>query len=64
MPGQSGKIVATLISTSTSPAAESGRWMSNASIAAQTAKSWQSQPANWKSAAVAAAAGARMIASP
>ena len=32
-PGQSGKIVATFISTSTSPAAGSGAWMSKARIA-------------------------------
>ena len=63
-PGQSGKIVATFISTSTRPAAEIGRWMSNASIAAHTANSWQSQPANWNKAAVPAAIGERMIASP
>ena len=44
LPGQSGKIVAMFISTSTSPAAGSGRSMSNARIDAHTANSWQ-QPA-------------------
>ena len=39
-PGQSGKIVATFISTSTSPAAGSGASMSKARMAAQTARSW------------------------
>ena len=33
LPGQSGKIVATFISSSTSAAAGSGAWMSNARIA-------------------------------
>ena len=39
-PGQSGKIVAMFISTSTRPAAGSGAWMSNARIATHTASSW------------------------
>ena len=62
LPGQSGKIIATFISTSTSPAAESGRSMRNARIVAQTANSWQIQPAYWKHAASAAGSGLRMIA--
>ena len=57
LPGQSGKIVATFISTSTSPAAASGSSIWNARIAAQTAKSWQNQPAYWNAAAFIAATG-------
>ena len=64
LPGQSGKIVATFISTSTSPAAAIGWSMWNACIAAQTANSWQIQPRNWNEAAVSAATRRRMIASP
>ena len=45
LPGQSGKMIATFISTSTSPAAGRGRSRLNASITAQTAKQLH-QPAD------------------
>ena len=64
LPGQSGKIVATFISTSTSPAAGSGRSRPNASITAHTANSCISQPTHWKSAAPSAGTGRRRTASP
>ena len=38
--------------------------MWNANIVAQTAKSWQAQPTVWNDAAVAAATGERITASP
>ena len=63
-PGQSGKIVAMFISTSTSPAAGSGAWMSNARIATHTASSWNSQPRHWKKIASAIRAGERKTSSP
>ena len=62
-PGQSGKIVATFISTSTSPAG-SGASMPNARIATHTASSWRNQPRHWKKIASAAVAGERSTSSP
>ena len=47
MPGQSGMIVATFISSRTTAAAGSPSWMSNARIADQTASSWNVQPTHW-----------------
>ena len=64
LPGQNGKIVATFISTRTSPAAGRGRSRSNASITAQTANSCISQPRHWNDAAPSAGIGARSTASP
>ena len=64
LPGQSGKMIATFISTSTSPAAGSGRSRLNASITAQTAKSCISQPTSWHIAAPSAGTGRRRTASP
>ena len=64
LPGQSGKMIATFISTSTSPAAGRGRSRSNASITAQTAKSCISQPTSWNIAAPSAGTGRRRTASP
>ena len=64
MPGQNGKIVTTFISSSTTPAAGSGAWMSNARIAAQTARIWKIQPQIWKKIATAAPNGERMTPSP
>ena len=64
LPGQNGKIVTTFISSSTTPAAGSGAWMSNARIAVHTAKSWQIQPNVWKKIAPAAPSGERITPRP
>ena len=64
LPGQSGKIVATFISRSTSAAAGNGTPMSNAAVTAQTASSWKTQPSSWKKPAATAAPGVRSTASP
>ncbi len=64
LPGHNGKIVATFISSSTSPAAGSGAWMSNARMATYTASSWRNQPVHWSRIAPAAGAGALITDSP
>ena len=62
---RTGTTEMTFTSSSTSPAAASGWWISNAFIAAQTASSWQSQPRHLEARPRSPpASGARMIASP
>ena len=64
MPGQSGMIVATFISSSTTAAAVKPSWMSNARIADQTASSCSIHPTHWPRIASAAAPGLRMTPRP
>ena len=54
----------TFITSSTTPAAGSGAWMWKARIAAQTASSWQTQPAIWNEIASAMPTGERITPSP
>ena len=54
----------TFITRSTTPAAGSGAWMWNARIAAQTASSWQTQPAIWNEIASAMPTGERITPKP